>query len=380
MPAPICWNAIPANSTLFHERHDFVLLAAAIIFALIAAWLAIRVMRGTAEREAEARFRLLAESIPQIVWTAGPDGATDYINQRWYEMTGVPKGSRLGNWVECVHPDDRRSCLARWQDCLRTGEIFEVEYRLRDARRGYRWYLDRATPMRDASEMILKWFGICTDIDDHKRMQELLERQVQERTAELFEANARLRQETIRDPLTRLYNRRYLEDVLERESRRAVRAEGKMGLLMLDLDHFKRINDTSGHDAGDTVLREVSAFLMKSVRAEDVVCRYGGEEFVVILPMADRATSHARAERIRSRLRDLEILHNGRWVGRVTLSAGVAALPDHGIMPAELLAAADAALYRAKREGRDRVMVAGATQEIRDPVATGTGSGMGTGI
>jgi diguanylate cyclase (GGDEF)-like protein len=167
-----------------------------------------------------------------------------------------------------------------------------------------------------------------------------------------------LRNQSIRDPLSGLFNRRYLEETLEREIRRAVRAEQSLGILMLDLDHFKRFNDTYGHEAGDSVLRETAAFLTRSVRAEDVVCRFGGEEFVVILPLANLQSTQARAERICSKLRDLTVLHQGQSLGRITASFGVAALPDHGTDRGALLEAADAALYRAKREGRDRVVTA----------------------
>jgi diguanylate cyclase (GGDEF)-like protein len=175
-------------------------------------------------------------------------------------------------------------------------------------------------------------------------------------------ANIRLREalrsQSIRDPLTGLYNRRYLEEMLERETRRAVRAEHGLGVLMLDLDHFKTFNDTYGHDAGDTVLRETAAFLLKSVRAEDIVCRFGGEEFIVILPLADLSVTQARAERIRSKIRELQVLHQGQSLGMVTVSVGVAELPQHGTSPKVLIEAADAALYRAKKAGRDRVAVA----------------------
>jgi diguanylate cyclase (GGDEF)-like protein/PAS domain S-box-containing protein len=173
-------------------------------------------------------------------------------------------------------------------------------------------------------------------------------------------ANIRLREalrsQSIKDPLTGLYNRRYLTEMLEREIRRAVRAEQSLGILMLDLDHFKKFNDTYGHEAGDTVLRETASFLSKSIRVEDVVCRFGGEEFVIILPTADLNASHSRAERIRSKIRELAVLHQGQSLGMITVSIGVATLPQHGTSPKDLLEAADAALYRAKREGRDRVV------------------------
>ena len=180
-------------------------------------------------------------------------------------------------------------------------------------------------------------------------------------------ANIRLREalqtQSTKDPLTGLYNRRYLQETLEREIRRAIRAAQGLGILMLDLDYFKNFNDTYGHEAGDAVLREAASFLVRSVRAEDFVCRYGGEEFVVVLPTADVRAAEARAERIREKLRELVVMHNGRSLGLITVSIGVAALPNHGTSEKDLLESADAALYRAKREGRDRVALA-------DPILT----------
>jgi diguanylate cyclase (GGDEF)-like protein/PAS domain S-box-containing protein len=167
-----------------------------------------------------------------------------------------------------------------------------------------------------------------------------------------------LRTQSIKDTLTGLYNRRYLEEMLEREIRRAARAEQALGILMIDLDHFKSFNDTYGHDAGDAVLRETASFVARSVRAEDTVCRFGGEEFVVILPTADLEGAQNRAEAIRSKLKDLRVQHQGQSLGMITASIGVSAFPVNGTSSGELFAAADAALYRAKREGRDRVAVA----------------------
>jgi diguanylate cyclase (GGDEF)-like protein len=181
-------------------------------------------------------------------------------------------------------------------------------------------------------------------------------------------ANIRLREalrmQSVRDPLTGLYNRRYLEEVLERETRRAGRAEQSMGILMLDLDHFKHFNDTYGHDAGDAVLRETAAFLVQNVRAEDFVCRFGGEEFVVILPTADIQGANVRAEALRAKMKNLPIMYQGKSLGLITFSVGVAAFPEHGGLPKELMAAADAALYQAKKAGRDRVVTA--TPRIHD--------------
>jgi diguanylate cyclase (GGDEF)-like protein len=143
------------------------------------------------------------------------------------------------------------------------------------------------------------------------------------------------------------------------------------------LDYFKKFNDTFGHDAGDAVLRETGLFLTKGIRAEDFVCRYGGEEFVLILPTANLEAAQARAEALRLKMRELTILHQGKSMGMITISAGVAVFPDHGITPREVMAAADAALYEAKRNGRDQVVTAAVSRGEADIVhgAAATTSG-----
>jgi diguanylate cyclase (GGDEF)-like protein/PAS domain S-box-containing protein len=167
-----------------------------------------------------------------------------------------------------------------------------------------------------------------------------------------------LRQRSIRDPLTGLFNRHYLEETLEREIRRAARGERPVAIIMLDLDHFKRFNDDFGHDGGDTLLRELGTFLWTHVRQEDIACRYGGEEFTLVLPDASLDIARQRAEYLREEVKHLNVRHNGQPVGAVSLSLGVAVFPGHGLTGEVVLKAADVALYRAKREGRDRVVVA----------------------
>jgi diguanylate cyclase (GGDEF)-like protein/PAS domain S-box-containing protein len=160
------------------------------------------------------------------------------------------------------------------------------------------------------------------------------------------------------DPLTDLYNRRYMEEALEREMRRAERSRRPMGVIMLDLDYFKRYNDTLGHEAGDRLLVALANVLRSQVRAGDIVCRYGGEEFLVILPETTPELVVQRAEQLRRLVRDqLRDPSDGR-AGPVTLSLGVAVFPLHAGNAVDLVRAADAALYRAKSGGRDRVEVA----------------------
>ena len=172
-----------------------------------------------------------------------------------------------------------------------------------------------------------------------------------------------LRTQSIRDPLTGLFNRRYMEESLERELHRLARRRRGLGLIMLDLDHFKSFNDSLGHEAGDTLLRELGHFLQSRTRQEDIACRYGGEEFTLILPEASLEVTRQRAERLREDVKQLNVQYLGQILPPVTLSQGVVAFPEHGWTATTLLRAADAALYLAKGEGRDRVVVGQAVEE-----------------
>ncbi len=167
-----------------------------------------------------------------------------------------------------------------------------------------------------------------------------------------------LRNQSIRDPLTGVYNRRYLDETMIRELPRAKRKNSPIGVMMLDIDHFKAFNDTHGHEAGDHVLRNLGDLLLNKTRKEDIVCRYGGEEFSVIMPEADLQTTYERAELIRAATNELNLIYRQVPLGKVTVSIGVAIFPDHGVTGAEVIQTADKALYRAKAEGRNRVIKA----------------------
>jgi diguanylate cyclase (GGDEF)-like protein/PAS domain S-box-containing protein len=166
-----------------------------------------------------------------------------------------------------------------------------------------------------------------------------------------------LRQQSVRDPLTGLFNRRYMEETLDRELSSAARRKDAVAVAMLDLDRFKDFNDIFGHDAGDLVLREVAGMLKGNVRHGDVVCRLGGEEFVIILPGASVEIARERLETIRRQVQSLTISHRSRMLGKVTISAGIAGYPKDGVAAEDLLRAADTALYHAKNDGRNKVVV-----------------------
>jgi len=173
-----------------------------------------------------------------------------------------------------------------------------------------------------------------------------------------------LRNQAIRDPLTGLFNRRYMEEALALEVQRAERRHGALGVVMLDLDLFKHFNDAYGHDAGDQVLREVGALLNVRIRGGDIACRYGGEEFTLILPEMPLAAVRQRVDVLRLGISQFDLRHRGRSLGTITISAGIAMFPEHGTTGEMLLDAADRALYRAKAAGRDRVAEADAVVPV----------------
>ncbi len=173
-----------------------------------------------------------------------------------------------------------------------------------------------------------------------------------------LQLRATLQFQSMRDPLTGLYNRRFFEETLTRELRTSQRRQEPLSLLVIDVDHFKRVNDTHGHPGGDALLKALAALLSSHVRCSDVVCRFGGEEFVIVMPTAPAHIAQQRAEALRIAAHTLDVLHEGRRLDKMTISIGVATAPAAGQTREKLLEAADAALYRAKGDGRDRVQVA----------------------
>jgi len=166
-----------------------------------------------------------------------------------------------------------------------------------------------------------------------------------------------LREQSIRDPLTRLFNRRFLEESFERELQLAARKKQSVAVLFLDLDHFKRFNDTFGHDAGDLVLQSLADQFRNFFRATDICCRYGGEEFAIILPESTSQDAAIRANTLRLEVKSLRLQYKKQSLGQLTLSVGVAAFPENGSTSAELLKIADQCLYESKERGRDVVTV-----------------------
>ena len=192
-----------------------------------------------------------------------------------------------------------------------------------------------------------------------------LDREIEKRLwaeQELTQANLRLREQVVHDGLTGLYNRRYVEESLGREESRARRTGQSFGVMMIDIDNFKRFNDTLGHAAGDAVLRAIGHYMQSTARGEDIVSRYGGEEFVLVMAQAALSAVLERAEKLRRGVQELRVEYESRRVGPVTISVGVGIFPHHGENGHEVLRVADAALYRAKQSGRNRVVVGDAVK------------------
>jgi diguanylate cyclase (GGDEF)-like protein len=174
-----------------------------------------------------------------------------------------------------------------------------------------------------------------------------------------------LRQQSIRDPLTGLFNRRYLEETFERELSRAARTNALIGVVLFDIDHFKRFNDTFGHEAGDLVLRKLGPLIKEHRRGEDIACRYGGEEFILVLPGVTPEATRLQAEALRKAVKHLQLSLRSQSLGQISLSLGVAVYPANGQTAESLIRVADEALYRAKQQGRDRVVVAQENQFLK---------------
>jgi len=201
--------------------------------------------------------------------------------------------------------------------------------------------------------------GVSRDISSRRAVEDRLRtanEDLRRQLEKIEHLQAALQEQAIRDSLTGCFNRRYLDETLERELSRARREGYPLSLVILDLDHFKQINDTYGHQAGDEALKELARALEKDIRHEDVLCRYGGEEFVILMPRMPLAVAAERAEGWRQTIAAIRV-HFGNFDLAFTTSAGVAAYPEHGKMPDELTQAADLALYLAKHEGRNRVTV-----------------------
>ncbi len=293
-----------------------------------------------------------------------PDMPLIYVNPAFERLTGYRANEVVGHNCRFLQADDTNqegldairvalregsSCVATLRNYRKDGSMFWNELSL--------------GPIRDRAGQITHIVGTLSDVTARVQAEhQLLQKQQRlERTKRMLEGLA------LKDGLTGLYNRRYFSEQLLREWNRARRDEVPLSLFMIDIDHFKRFNDTYGHLAGDRCIRTVGEAVQRwFARGSDLVARYGGEEFVVLTTGVERRQARERAEALRQMIRQVEVEGTGRAHSpSVTVSVGLAsAIPEDGIRPEDLLAAADRALYQAKRQGRDRIAVASSPRTL----------------
>jgi diguanylate cyclase (GGDEF)-like protein/PAS domain S-box-containing protein len=310
-------------------------------------------------------YKILVEQAPIMIWRSDTTTACDYFNERWLVFTGRAMEQEIGNgWAEGVHPDDFDRCLKIYVDAFQRREIFEMEYRLRRHDGQYRWIFDRGVPFKGPDGNFAGYIGSCIDVTEKveareylQKMHRKLESIVNERTAELQrkqkeleEMNKTLERQAITDILTEVYNRQKFYEMLLQEIKESKRYNTHLSLIMFDIDHFKFVNDTYGHQAGDAVLKETAKLISKHIRDADLLARYGGEEFMILTPHTDRENAFMLAKKLRETVRTARF--NG--VQHITCSFGVAQFHSSDTIDS-FLKRIDDALYRAKNNGRDRV-------------------------
>lgn len=318
-------------------------------------------------RESEERYRFLAENTWDVVWQTDAQRNITYINESDERLRGFPREQIIGQSATRFFGKERTTqIIADWQEQDRLDSqgipigthVFEAEQICLDGKTI--WMEICSTPQRDEHGQIYAYVGITRDISERKKSEYALQDLNMRLSGQLVQIQtlqAALQEQVIRDSLTGLYNRRYLDDAIERELSRATREGNPVTLAILDIDHFKQVNDKYGHQAGDEVLRVVGQMLRDHTRASDIPCRMGGEEFVVMLPNMGLDDAQVRTEKLRSLFAAMEIQF-GQLMIKATLSIGLASYPAHGRSASELIRLADAALYQAKQNGRNQVAVA----------------------
>jgi diguanylate cyclase (GGDEF)-like protein/PAS domain S-box-containing protein len=303
------------------------------------------------ESTAEAAFRIIVESAADLIVLGDAERNRTYVSPSVREILGYEPADLLGKHAyQLVHPDDLTHVDSVVGSVTANKPRANLIFRMRRKNGTYVW-IDaryRHLPQYDGILAILR------DITPQKHAEATLEAA----NRKLADANRTLQSQAERDGLTGLFNRRHFDTTLHLEFLRARRHHEPLGLVMIDVDHFKRYNDRYGHLAGDECLRRISnAIRLSLARPGDIAARYGGEELVAALPATDLQGARTTAERMRAAIAGLAIEHAASPFGVVTVSAGASAeIPDPGTTdPRALLHTADAALYAAKTAGRNRV-------------------------
>lgn len=286
-------------------------------------------------RAALKRYQALIEATSEIVWHANAD-QSEGDGTGWQEFTGQSAEEANGNgWLMSVHPDDRPRAETVVRTAVAAGRPYTNEYRLRHVSGTYRWVIDRVVPLHDDQGRLIEWVGIIADVHEKRLAAEQIWRAAHE------------------DHLTGIANRARFQSALERAFQ-ALGPEGAVGVVLVDLDRFKEINDGFGHDAGDHVLRVVAERLQACAPPAATVARLGGDEFGLVVPGCDADTLAAAADRLLAAIR-CPIVFAGRELD-CSVTVGTALTGEAGYRPEHLLKDADLALYTAKSAGRSKAV------------------------
>ncbi|MBI5965984.1 MAG: diguanylate cyclase [Chloroflexi bacterium] len=311
-------------------------------------------------RESEFKYRIVADNTHDWEFWLSPSGKFIYTSPSCKDITGyeADEFKRTPHiLIKIIHPEDLAGFLAHQKDVAKKREKGEVEFRIQKPDGNIIWIDHVCQPIFDDNGAYLGARGSNRDITRRKIMEAELKEANEKLNAhicEIEQLQSELREQALHDPLTGLYNRRYLNEALEREITRAKREDHCLSVIISDIDHFKKINDTYGHQVGDKFLTEIAAIMKNYARSSDIICRYGGEEFLLILPGATKAAAMKRARELKRSCAGIRILQEGKRP-KVTLSFGVATFPIHGQEAGELIIKADKAMYRSKDLGRNRV-------------------------
>jgi diguanylate cyclase (GGDEF)-like protein/PAS domain S-box-containing protein len=317
------------------------------------------VRRKRAEEKLLQLSRAVEQSPTSIVIT-DTTGSIEYVNPKFTEMTGYTLEEAIGKNPRILKTDQTPKETHRqlWER-LTSGVEWRGEFVNRKKNGELFHEAASISPITDDSGITTHYVAVKEDITATKLNEQKLQvanQQLHLQLGQIQSLQTELREQAIRDPLTGLYNRRYLNETLARELARAVRENHPISFVMIDIDHFKKINDAFGHDAGDVVLRKLAAQLLSQTRVVDIACRYGGEEFLIILPNVTVAKALEIAERWRKSFMGFT-MPLGHSSIQTTISCGVSVFPLNGNTVEELISNADKAMYQAKATGRNRVVV-----------------------
>jgi len=315
----------------------------------------------TERKRVEVELRKLTQAVeqsPASIAITDLKANIEYVNPRFTQVTGYGFDEVIGKKPSILKTDlTPAETYSQLWETITAGNEWRGEFVNRKKNGSLYYESAIISPITDLNGVFTHYLAVKEDITERKRAEEALQKaneQLQAHLTEIENLHTELREQALRDPLTGLYNRRYLSETIEREIIRAKREKNHLSVIMSDIDHFKIINDTYGHQVGDQFLLKIANLMKKHARGSDIVCRYGGEEFLLVLPATTVKSAAKRAEEIRQKCKKIIIQHEGKDVS-ITLSFGVACYPTHGQAVDEIITKADKAMYQSKHSGRNKV-------------------------